>query len=382
MRLKCRDVYYSSFSPFLSLRRPLGRWQVGVVDEIQMIADESRGWAWTRALMGLPADEIHVCGDAAAIPIVTRIAQLLGEEVEIHDHERLKPLYVLDEPLKDVTKAEPGDVIVAFSRSDIMTYKRKIEDSLSRRVALIYGALPPRARAQQAKLFNHKDTEYEILVASDAIAMGLNLNIRRVVFTTTEKYSKDRSVEPLSIAMVKQIAGRAGRMASPYPAGLVAAMKKADIKYINRCLASPTPPVRAAGLFPPLELILLFATRSPTHTFAMILKQFAEKAAIDTDLFFLCNFRETLISAQNLERVPGLSLEDRYKLSIAPVSWNKHFVGRSLIRFAESISRGGPVLLGIDLPPSARRYLDLFNQIQEEMENGNSEFASKVWWWR
>jgi len=49
------------------------RCDVAVIDEIQMIGDESRGWAWTRALQGVPANEIHLCGDASALPLVRRV---------------------------------------------------------------------------------------------------------------------------------------------------------------------------------------------------------------------------------------------------------------------------------------------------------------------
>lgn len=52
---------------------------------------------------------------------------------------------------------------------------------------MIYGQLPPETRATQARLFNDENTGYDILVASDAIGMGLNLNIRRTIFHTTIK---------------------------------------------------------------------------------------------------------------------------------------------------------------------------------------------------
>ena len=51
----------------------------------------------------------------------------------------------------------------------------------------MYGQLPPETRAAQARLFNEENTGYDILVASDAIGMGLNLNIRRIIFHTTAK---------------------------------------------------------------------------------------------------------------------------------------------------------------------------------------------------
>jgi hypothetical protein len=48
-----------------------------------MLGDRERGWAWTRALLGVPANEVHVCGDAAAVPLVTRMAAATGEALEV-----------------------------------------------------------------------------------------------------------------------------------------------------------------------------------------------------------------------------------------------------------------------------------------------------------
>ena len=57
--------------------------EVAVIDEIQMIKDQQRGWAWTRALLGLYAQEIHVCGEASTIDLVRELALTTGEEVEV-----------------------------------------------------------------------------------------------------------------------------------------------------------------------------------------------------------------------------------------------------------------------------------------------------------
>ena len=56
---------------------------MAVIDEIQMLKDPGRGWAWTRAFLGLVADEIHICGEAAAIDLVKEIASSCGEELEV-----------------------------------------------------------------------------------------------------------------------------------------------------------------------------------------------------------------------------------------------------------------------------------------------------------
>ena len=68
-----------------------------------------------------------------------------------------------------------GDCVVVFSVVGIHAMKRDIEKATQKRVAIVYGSLPPEIRAQQAKLFNDPENDYDFLVASDAIGMGLNL---------------------------------------------------------------------------------------------------------------------------------------------------------------------------------------------------------------
>ena len=80
---------------------------------------------------------------------------------------------------------------MAFSKADIFSIRRRIEESTPYKCAVIYGQLPPETRSTQARLFNEEGTGYDILVASDAIGMGLNLNIRRIIFNTTVKVEKE-----------------------------------------------------------------------------------------------------------------------------------------------------------------------------------------------
>ena len=67
---------------------------VGIIDEVQMLKDSERGSAWTRALLGLPAREIHLCGSSAAISVVQRVLATTEEELEIKMYDRLSPLKV------------------------------------------------------------------------------------------------------------------------------------------------------------------------------------------------------------------------------------------------------------------------------------------------
>ena len=88
-----------------------------------------------------------------------------------------------------------------------------IEQATPYKCCVVYGSLPSETRAQQARLFNAEGTGFDVLVATDAIGMGLNLNIRRVIFHSTTKSDgyRRRRIEK---TMLKQIAGRAGRAAS------------------------------------------------------------------------------------------------------------------------------------------------------------------------
>lgn len=80
-------------------------YDVAVLDEIQMIADDSRGAAWTKALMGLRCKEIHVCGGWEAKEIVQKIAKACGDEFEVHKYERFSKLDVSEQSLAvDPTK--------------------------------------------------------------------------------------------------------------------------------------------------------------------------------------------------------------------------------------------------------------------------------------
>lgn len=149
---------------------------VAVIDEIQMIGHRERGWAWTQALLGVKAHEVHLCGEERAVPLIRELAAAMGDKLEIHQYERLSPLRTMSTSLKGNLKdLRKGDCVVVFSRVGIHALKREIENTTGKRVAVVYGSLPPETRAQQAKLFNEPDNDYDILVASDAIGMGLNL---------------------------------------------------------------------------------------------------------------------------------------------------------------------------------------------------------------
>lgn len=166
---------YSCTVEMLSLDK---RYDVVVIDEIQMIADSQRGSAWTAAVLGTAAEELHLCGEERAVPIVQALAEITGDELVINRYQRLSPLEVAPRSLEcDLTRIQKGDCVVTFSRSNIFNLKRNIEEKTGHRCAVIYGRLPPEIRAEQAALFNDPSSGVDVLIASDAVGMGLNLYV-------------------------------------------------------------------------------------------------------------------------------------------------------------------------------------------------------------
>ncbi|KAG5112191.1 hypothetical protein AAZX31_13G048900 [Glycine max] len=329
-------------------------YEVAVIDEIQMMADSNRGYAWTRALLGLTADEIHLCGDPSVLDIVRKICQDMGDELCEQHYERFKPLVVEAKTLLgNLENIRSGDCVVAFSRREIFEVKLAIEKQTKHRCCVIYGALPPETRRQQASLFNDQSNEYDVLVASDAVGMGLNLNIRRVIFNSLTKYNGDKMV-PVPASQVKQIAGRAGRRGCLYPDGLATTLHLDDLDYLIECLKQPFDDVKKVGLFPSYEQVELFSGQLPDLTFTQILEKFGENCRLDGS-YFLCQHNHIKKIANMLEKVQGLSLEDRFNFCFAPVNVRDPKAMYHLLRYATSFGQKLPVNVAMGMPRSSAR---------------------------
>jgi len=211
-------------------------YDVAVIDECQMIADRNRGGAWTAAILGLCAEEIHACASPDAETLLTRIIAECGDELTVVRHERMTPLEVDKDGFQFPTSVRPGDALIVFSKARVHAVAAELR-SRGYKVSLIYGALPPDVRRNQADRFMRGVTE--VVVSTDAIAMGMNLPIQRVVFLESEKYDGDVT-RPLTDAEIKQIAGRAGRFGK-YEIGYVNAF--GFKKEVARALARPLLPL-------------------------------------------------------------------------------------------------------------------------------------------
>lgn len=175
---------------------------VGVIDEIQMIGDLGRGAAWTGAILGSNCEELHLCGEESVVELVQKMARELGDECIVKRYTRLSPLVVAERSLgSDLSKIRRGDCLVTFSRSNIFAFKRAIEEKTGLRVAVAYGGLPPEVREEQARVFN--EGGYDVLVASDAVGMGLNLYVLEVHTT------KSTLLTPALLAKSNALSSRA-----------------------------------------------------------------------------------------------------------------------------------------------------------------------------
>ena len=211
-------------------------YDVAVIDECQMIADRDRGGAWTAAILGLCADEIHACASPDAESLLTRIIEDCGDELTVIRHERMTPLEVEKEGFQFPSSVRTGDALIVFSKARVHAVAAELK-TRGYKVSLIYGALPPDVRRNQADRFHRGETE--VVVSTDAIAMGMNLPIQRVVFLEAEKYDGDVT-RLLTDSEIKQIAGRAGRYGK-YEVGYVNAF--GFRQEVARAMARPLLPL-------------------------------------------------------------------------------------------------------------------------------------------
>lgn len=177
-----------------------------IVDEAQMLCDPDRGSAWTAALLGVAARSVYLTCPEESVEMLVSLFALTGESVEIVRLERKSSLQITDRPVP-VNKIKKGTAFIAFSRRDLLSFKEVFE-SRGLKCALIYGALSPEVRRAQAQRFN--SGQADVLLSTDAIAMGLNLPIQHVVIGQSKKFNGTNVVD-VDPALLRQIGGRAGR---------------------------------------------------------------------------------------------------------------------------------------------------------------------------
>ncbi|AHY43528.1 RNA helicase [Stutzerimonas decontaminans] len=212
-------------------------WDVVVVDEVQMMADPQRGWAWVDALVSAHTPQLMMTGPALIEPSLRTLCDLCEDKLVVQRTKRLSPVEVARHATT-LERLEPGSLLVAFSRKLVLELKGMLE-SAGKSVSVVYGALSPEVRREQARRF--REGEADIMVATDAVGMGLNLPAHTLCFYTDEKFDGIQNRQ-LKVQEVKQIGGRAGRFGH-HDSGEITALDPQTLKSIRRLFNSPDAPV-------------------------------------------------------------------------------------------------------------------------------------------
>ena len=229
------DTHVAATAEKLDMKR---RFDVAVIDECQMIADRERGYAWTRAILGVLAEEVHLCAAPEAKSLLLRLIRSCGDTFEVIEHKRKTPLICMNRVV-DYLDIQPGDALITFSKVGVLSVAEDLRMH-GKEPAIIYGALPYATRRKQVEGFLNHERQY--VVSTDAIGMGLNLPIRRIIFMDTSKFD-GRERRPLKPEEVQQIAGRAGRFGI-YDKGYVGATE--NLSHIQTCMETVVPPLTYA----------------------------------------------------------------------------------------------------------------------------------------
>ena len=338
-----------------------------VIDEIHLIGDDFRGYAFTRALLGTPALEVHLCGDTSCVELIDKICKDTGDKLRIRNYERLSPLNVANEVFSRKRleqNVEKGDCFVAFSRKAVYALKSEIERRVPLRACVIYGGLPPEARSRQAELFNKPNSGYDLLIASDAIGMGLNLNIRRIIFNELTKFD-GVEVRQLTSPEVKQIAGRAGRYKMSYydkgggvvttmDDGLLSGGRKdandakdviksevSGLQFIQNQLDAPVKNLKTAGLAPTFEQILEYCAKVDGANLEDALRALSADAKVPK--YYKMRKSDEVIRLAKFLANLGMEIEDHYTFSISPTSVDCPHSMKTLMNFASAFLNEGHV---------------------------------------
>jgi len=270
-----------------------------IVDEIQLISDSQRGIAYTKALFGAWCDNLILVGSPIVETLILKICERLGEEVEIIRKERLSPL-LSGRVIKSFSEIKDKTAIIVFDRRSVFSFKETLEHS-GFSVATVYGALSPEVRIAEAKRF--ESGEAQVLIATDAIGMGLNLTIEEIVFSKTQKFD-GISERSLIASEVKQIAGRAGRFGR-HEAGYFSSFSKVELDFLNKIIKHGEKPPSYAYVFPTFNQV------------ESIINDFNKKTLFEAIKFFENNFSDNLLQFPRYGEMKEMALFlNKYKNKI------------------------------------------------------------------
>tara|TARA_B100001093_G_scaffold495764_1_gene540602 strand:+ start:1136 stop:3613 length:2478 start_codon:yes stop_codon:yes gene_type:complete len=189
------------------------------VDEIQMCADNERGHIFTDRLLNLRGEKLTMLMGSNTIKnIITK----LDEDTEFINRERLSKLSYVGH--KKISRINRKTAIIAFSSEEVYAIAELIRRQKGG-AAIVMGSLSPKTRNAQVELYQSGDVDF--LVATDAIGMGINMDLENIYFSNLKKFD-GKKLRRLNLAEIGQIAGRAGRYLTDGTFGITG-----DCKNIN-----------------------------------------------------------------------------------------------------------------------------------------------------
>jgi ATP-dependent RNA helicase SUPV3L1/SUV3 len=194
------------------------------VDEIQMCADHERGHIFTDRLLNLRGEKLTMLMGSNTIK---NIISKLGEDTEFINKERLSKLSYIG--YKKISRIDRKSAIIAFSTEEVYAIAELIRRQKGG-AAIVMGSLSPKTRNSQMELYQSGDVDF--LVATDAIGMGINMDLESIYFSNLKKFD-GKKLRKLNLSEIGQIAGRAGRYLNDGSFGITGDCSEFNSENIN-----------------------------------------------------------------------------------------------------------------------------------------------------
>lgn len=325
---------------------PHQHYEVAVIDEGQMIGDPMRGQAWTHAILGVFASEVHVCLAPHALSLITSLIESCQDTFEVVTHVRSSELSVSAPSFDFVKDTQPGDALVVFSKRKVLNVAAKLMKERQLACSLLYGALPYKNRAKQFQDFLSGQTQ--VLVTTDAVGMGVNLPIKRVILLEDRKFD-GKEMRKLNTSELKQIGGRAGRKGI-YDIGEVLLPTQELVRRFHQTI--PSLEVAPVGLTPDLLTIPEDLTKIVEGWMEVVFEKPFKRALIQQSLQRL-----------QLAKMYNLSKEQLYQAMFLPANPDHETQRERLKSYFNHLSQGASRLPFPQKPPL--RYDDSLSQLED-----------------
>ena len=194
------------------------------VDEIQMCADHERGHIFTDRLLNMRGSKLTMLMGSSSIK---KIISKLNDDVEFMNRERLSKLTYVGH--KKISRINRKTAVIAFSSEEVYAIAELIRRQKGG-AAIVMGSLSPKTRNAQVELYQSGDVDF--LVATDAIGMGINMDLDNVYFSNLKKFD-GKKLRKLNLAEIGQIAGRAGRYLNDGTFGITGGCKEINAEEVN-----------------------------------------------------------------------------------------------------------------------------------------------------